>query len=700
MSSVDEQRAMVLVVASGFTAIFGLFFAVVYALSDNLIMCAAVLVGTLSALTPFVVLRMGGRIATAGHALALHAYLSLCAQIWLSGGTAFAGLVWLFYPPVAAMLFAGARSGVIWAVICTSTCLGIHIVDTHLYPSPFAERELSTFLTLASAIALISINSLLFFLHARLQGWLVDSLDKAQRQALRATQQGYRTLLDEMPEALLVTRDERPIYVNPAFTEMLGYTLDELLEEAPPDLVPEREMQRRRELEAAIMEGDVAHSMREGVRIRKQGTRLDVETRTFRAPFDGKPAVFISFRDITERKRLQAKMMQLDRMTAVGTLAAGVAHEINNPLAFLSANASLLSSELSNGTFDDWSPPSQSLLDHEELEEVLVDMLEGAERIRRIVSSLRAFSGSEESPELDGAVDISKLLDSCQKMAGNEIKHRARLIMNLDDVPAVRGDNAQLGQVFLNLLVNAAHAIPPGHSDTNEIRVEVTFDDPMVCVRVSDTGSGIPADVQSRIFDPFFTTKGDRDGMGLGLYISQDIVREHGGELTMTSKENQGTTFEVLLPSTLQAPSTIHRPLNAGPSTAERCRVMLIDDESKLLRILQRALANNEVHSFQSGRAAVDHLRQDPRFDVILCDLLMPQMSGMQFYEHLREEFPMLVDRVIFMSGGTFTEEADRFAATCNRPMLAKPFGIDELRNLIAEQIETARPVRESAPSP
>ncbi|WP_168210426.1 hybrid sensor histidine kinase/response regulator [Persicimonas caeni] len=689
--TIEAQQAKLLLFACAGSAVLGLLFTLIFWFSGNEWLCVPTLVGTVAVLTPPVALHLGYSVATAGHILALQAYLSLCAMVAIAGGLRPEALVWLFCPPVIAMIFAGYRAGGAWTLLSIATCFGFYGIEQYIADFPDMLDENSPVIAVGVPVAVVSINSLLYFLNARLQKWLARSLTEAQKEALEASHRGFQTLLERSPDALLVLRDDEPIYVNPAFVELSGYTLEELRRVDPNKMIPAVELEQRRQHEKALLSGDAASEVREGTRIRRDGTKIDVETRSFVAPFGDEPAVFVNFRDVTERKHLQAKMMQMDRMIAVGTLAAGVAHEINNPLAFMTGNVTLLLSELEQGAFDNWQPPADSMLDHDELREVLDDVTEGAERIRAIVSSLRAFAREQEDADLDGSVDILALLDSCTKMAQNEIKHRARLVTDFGEVPAVRGDNSQLGQVFLNLIVNAAHAVPAGHHDDNEIRVSVTSEDDTVIVRVSDTGTGIPAHIQSHIFDPFFTTKGERDGMGLGLYITQNIVHDHGGEICFQTAQDKGTTFEVRLPSTEYAPADTSRPLPTVDSSTKLGHALIVDDEEKILRTLERALSNFEIDATSSAATAVEWLRGGQTYDVILCDLLMPQMSGMEFYETLEAAFPHLAERVVFMSGGTFTNGSREFVASCGRPLVAKPFDIDKLQTVLSEQVRETK---------
>jgi PAS domain S-box-containing protein len=258
----------------------------------------------------------------------------------------------------------------------------------------------------------------------------------------------------------------------------------------------------------------------------------------------GDPAiggVVCTFRDVTDRKKLEARLLASDRMVSIGSLASGIAHEINNPLSYATANLDFLLEEL--------QPAAGS-----QVNEALRDAREGLLRVSGIVRGLRAFSRTDD--ERSVPLDISAVLDSSFGLAGNELQRRARVIKEYaPDLPQVLGNEAKLGQVFVNLLVNAAEAIQPGDASGNEIRVRATAADGQVTVEVKDTGRGIAPEHGAQIFDPFYTTKDIGKGMGLGLFVCQNIVASQGGSITFESELGKGTTFRVSLPAVAQEPA-------------------------------------------------------------------------------------------------------------------------------------------------
>jgi PAS domain S-box-containing protein len=384
--------------------------------------------------------------------------------------------------------------------------------------------------------------------------------------------------------------------------------------------------------------------------------------------------------DITERKQLQAQLVLADRLASLGTLAGGVGHEINNPLTYVMTNLDYLSSELKELAGErDGSRLA-------ELVEVASEARQGAERIHRIVRDLRQFARGDE--DQGGETDVHEVLDFSIKMASNEIRHRARLVKRYGTLPRVRVNETRLGQVFLNLLVNAAQAVPEGHVDTHEIRILTHTDaSGAAVIEVQDTGSGMSVEVQKHIFEPFYTTKPVGAGTGLGLSICHGIVAAFGGEISVHSDPGRGSTFRVIIPAAAVLPAAT-AIAEAASSPGRRARVLIVDDEVPVASALRRVLSrDHDAETVHSGAEAIERLRNRPPFDLVLCDLLMPEMSGMDVYEALRASGSPHLDRIVFLTGGAFTTGAR--AALDQLPNLAidKPFDPANLRKLINDRI-------------
>ncbi|MCP3141158.1 hybrid sensor histidine kinase/response regulator [Pyxidicoccus xibeiensis] len=379
-----------------------------------------------------------------------------------------------------------------------------------------------------------------------------------------------------------------------------------------------------------------------------------------------------------ERKRrdtlLLQEKQQEQRARSLGIVAAGLAHEINNPLAYTTGNLEYLKQRLpcphtSGGGLTD------------ECQQVLSEALEGASRIRRIVADLGSLSlrdGEEEEP-----VDLRAVVESTLRMAANQLRHRAPVVREYGDaLPPVRGSTTKLGQVVLNLVLNAAQAIPEGRYSEHRITVALRAEGDGVLMALSDTGRGIPPEVLPRIFDPFFTTRRVGGGMGMGLAICRDILCSLGGRIGVRSEPGQGTTVEVYLP---RAEHTEHeaRVVVETPASSAK-RVLAVDDEPRVLDLLRRLLRGHELVTATNGREALERLREDREFDLILCDLMMPELTGMDVYAAVRDLWPGLQERIVFITGGAFTPETQRFLQNVTNPLLAKPFEPAQLRELVA----------------
>jgi PAS domain S-box-containing protein len=383
-------------------------------------------------------------------------------------------------------------------------------------------------------------------------------------------------------------------------------------------------------------------------------------------------------RDITDKKQTELQLMLADRMASVGTLAAGVAHEINNPLAAVIANLDM--------ALQDVIELGHQIALPADLLDELRDARLSSDRVREIVRDLKLFSRTQE--ERYGAVNVEKVLESTLRMASNEIRHRAKLVKQYGGVPRVIANESRLGQVLLNVIVNAVQAIPEGNYLNNEIRVRTFVEGDNVVITIRDTGSGIPADVQRRLFTPFFTTKPVGVGTGLGLAISHRIVTAMHGTITFDSEVGKGTVFRITLPVAAPTVQPITQKLPMTALASRRGRVLVIDDEESLGQAIRRYLAHDhDVEAVTSARVALDLLAAGARYDVILCDLMMPQITGMEVHDTVAKLDAKQADRIVFVTGGPFTESARTFFETTSNQRIEKPFDLKTLRHLVNELI-------------
>jgi len=505
----------------------------------------------------------------------------------------------------------------------------------------------------------------------------------SQRARIARSERMLRRVLDTVPDGVLVVNRERTIIeCNPAARALLQ------LEEGESDLaglyrrweliLPDKTtpLEIERSPLSRALAGEIVDASEIVVK------RSDATVRHFMVsarPLEGEGSgtgyegVVATIRDVTAERATQEQLMLSDRLASVGMLAAGVAHEINNPLAACLANIDMLQSTVTSDT-----PGPAELL---EMREMLADAGLAAHRVREIVRDLKIFARHEDSA--DRAVELEPTLESTARMAWNEIRHRATLTKEYGDTPPVRGSDSRLGQVFLNLLVNAAQAIPPGKAQENAICIRTGMRTPdLAFIEISDTGAGMSQETQRQLFTPFFTTKPKGEGTGLGLAIVYRIVRGLGGDVEVDSELGRGTLFRVLLPRAKRASAQTALPAMPRQPPAG-LRILVVDDEPMLLQVLQRALArDHDVRVTPRASEALAWVRAGERFDAILCDLMMPEMTGMDLHAALVELGH--AGSMIFMSGGAFTLSAREFFDRVPNVRLEKPFDRSQLLAALA----------------
>ena len=398
-------------------------------------------------------------------------------------------------------------------------------------------------------------------------------------------------------------------------------------------------------------------------------------------------------RQVEEKQRaLERRLFQSDKLATIGQITAGIAHDINNPLTYILSNML---------TLDEYLQPMLSLIDHARhgdtpaaidrttldtirinLTEVIKDSLEGAQRIADILKELRHFSMLDDREERP--IDINQTLDACVRVVKNLIKHRARLERDYaPNLPPVYGNVGRVSQMFINLLTNATQAFGRPDLQRNVIQLRTRVDKHNVTVEISDNGRGIPAEVWALIFEPFFSTRRDEGGTGLGLAIARESAESLGGHLSVRSEQGQGSCFIVTVP--LQSRPTGPRRLDDKPNPGRRTglRLLVIDDEPALLRGLKRLLARDYEVSAEKSPIKALQLPDLASFDIVLCDVMMPEMSGIDFREELIKRKLKLAERLVFMTGGTFTHEEHQRLHAQSNPTIQKPLNMRELKSLL-----------------
>jgi PAS domain S-box-containing protein len=404
----------------------------------------------------------------------------------------------------------------------------------------------------------------------------------------------------------------------------------------------------------------------------------------------------VVLRDVSEQLQLQEQAALSERLGALGTLTAGVAHQVNSPLAAVVANGAYLMQELAVLHTSAHSASAADTLTSQRLRElrlVTAELLQSAERVREVVADLALFS----RPPADSSetADVHQALDWAIRNTAGRVRTRARIRTAYGRVPPVAGSELQLRRVFANLLLNAADAMAEGDPANDEIVIETRVDPASrVHIAIRDSGEGMSVGTVRRIFNPFFTTKDAAHGAGLGLAVCHGIVTSLRGEITVDSAEGEGTTFVVVLPAATRSQlKESSRPPALVPQSP---RVLVVDDDQLLVRAVRRSLAPLEVTTCLDANEALALLTAAPEFDLVLCDLMMPGLTGMDLYERVLAVSETLARRFVFLSGGPTTDRAARFLASIDNARLEKPFDPASLRRFVERFLQGGDP---AAPS-
>lgn len=397
-----------------------------------------------------------------------------------------------------------------------------------------------------------------------------------------------------------------------------------------------------------------------------------------------------------QQRELERRLFQADKLATIGQIAASVAHDINNPLAYMHSNLALLS--------DYFDPIRRAIhLAQEsplctaedatlfadidaELSEIIEDTLEGCRRIRDILRELHDFSRVDGGGKV--RIDVNKAVETSLRVVKNLIKHRAGLVRDFaPDIPPTYGNFGRLSQVLLNLLSNAAYAFAVPDIERNQIRVSTSVKDDQITISVSDNGPGIPEDTLPHIFEPFFTTRRETGGTGLGLAIARENVEALDGELAVQSTVGVGSTFTVVLPAKPPSRPWSGPPEHKALGRAGSCKLLVVDDEPALLRSIKRVLEPGYHVMLASSPTAALELATLHDFALVLCDVMIPEMDGLRFRDALVRVRPELGRRLVFMTGGTFTTEEELELARSGRPVLHKPIEPEVLIRVVANVV-------------
>lgn len=494
----------------------------------------------------------------------------------------------------------------------------------------------------------------------RLTGTLSDETARYKALKREATRrETLEALLELSPYAIAIHNDNELLFTNNAYDEEFGANLPDVTDRTVKQSVNSSMLT---ENETRVTQQD--------------GSQKIYELATSMIEWLAEGAFITTFRDVTEERAFLAKSFELDRIVALGTLADGVAHEINNPLAYVQSNIEYAVREARKL---DPAPDEAN-----EVIEALEEAFEGSNRVSDLVREFRSVSPGEQSDALD-FVDVEEVITSARNLASATVKPRATISTRIDVRKGIMGSAPRLAQVVINLLVNAAQAFPEDRRGQIEI-VANDLGDSDIAIEVRDTGSGVPQELLDDIFKPFFTTKVAGEGTGLGLSICRNIIEGMGGTLTIASEVGKGTTARIVLPG-------VERPRETAPTlgnessvhTYDDKRVLVIDDDPHIGRMIRRVLKNRA--DVQVETSAMDGLQRATRedFDIILSDVVMPQMNGREFILALLERRPDYQGRLVLMSGGNIKQPLG-----LTIPILTKPFGMKELRDLVTSSGEEA----------
>jgi signal transduction histidine kinase len=491
-------------------------------------------------------------------------------------------------------------------------------------------------------------------------------LDRGVRQRER----WLATALRSVQDAVITTdANGRILYMNPAAEALTGTRADDAL---------------------GHDSGELLRSL----------DREFVVSQTTPLGFDGVPTgeqprgSVIVLHEIGERQKLQRQLEHADRLSSLGAMAASTAHELNNPLTVVMTNAGIIgemAAQLRQSLSDPTAAASTSRVAR--IDEAVGDLQAAASRMARIVGDLRAFSRPQDNAP--ARIDLRHCIEWAVRATAHEYQLRAHIHTRFEPAPVVIGEQARIEQVLINLLVNAAHAIAPGDMDANEVLISLrTSEDGRAVIEIRDSGAGMAPEVLERIFDPFFTTKRAGVGTGLGLAICQGIVKALGGEIRVASTLGKGTSFTVLL-NAAPPENLPEREAHADDLPAlVPGRLLLIDDEVTLLRAMQRILEDegHQVVACQSATQALAQMDTDAGFDLIISDLMMPTMTGIEFYAALKTRHPALVARVVFVTGGAITSQAAHFLDSIPNQKLEKPFKAAQLCAVVRQMLSNNPP--------
>jgi len=493
-------------------------------------------------------------------------------------------------------------------------------------------------------------------------------------ERLRRCESNLVRLLDASSDGILIHRDLRYIYANPAALKLVGRAREEVIGHSPFELVPPR---FRMLLAERIMEAYTTRAPIPEIEERllhASGAEVPVEVVAIPVIFAGDVSTLVHIRDITARRELEVRLRAADRLASAGLIASGVAHEIGNPLTYALSNVELLDERLRGES----GASSRDLLD------LIASVRDGIERASHVARDVSVFTSPLHARP--GAIDIHRLLRSTLAFLGPELRSRANVVERFGDVPLVLANESRLAQVFLNLLTNAVQSFAGRGRGPNDIIITTHAANESVIVEVEDTGLGIPPELHSTIFEPLFTTK--PDGSGLGLAVSKDLLAKEGGAISVESVIGAGTKFIVVLPAAPRESEPAARPRERSAGK----RILIVHDEPRIAASLKMLLSDHRTTLATSGHEALRRIHSGEEFDVVVCDLLMEKIDGIDLYRRLQAERPELASRIIFLTGDAFICRSQQFLSSVPNRHIQTPFAPEALLDAVDDVVASASP--------
>ena len=498
-------------------------------------------------------------------------------------------------------------------------------------------------------------------------------------EAVRRSEERFESLVESLVESVWIVRRGQVMYANSAALALLQINKNDLQKHPFLSLVHKEDRSLVEQSFHRVLQGEPLPPFE--CRLEKgSGQALLVELSSIGIDYEGGGAILSFGRDVTERKRSEANLLQSDRLASLGMLAGGMAHSLNNPLTYVLLNLDHLVKKL---------PLMAGEATHmADALARLAEAREGAERMASIVKRMRNLARTDDT-EIR-AVDLSSVLESVVEIVGNEMHHRGRLITAIEPVPPVVANESRIEQVCLGLVLFAARVLPEDSAKTNKVRLSLYSEERQnVIIEIICDGVELDATQLRSLFEPFASSDEARTA-GFGLSVCSSIIDQLGGTIRAESVVGPGLSLTITFPctrpsSTTEPPPPSSQQSSNPPSTATgSARILVIDDDPGVGRALRLMMEEeHDVTCYTSPREALRRLLQDQSFDLVFCDLMMPELTGMDIYQVLRFNRPGYEARLVFMTGGAFTASAKRFLAQVPNPRIEKPFNLRALQRMV-----------------